>query len=108
MNLTEYLRWRGNGNNVLALSRAEARLLGIDYPLAKNWARNSHAKLIPEDLLLKLKAAYAKGMIKPAAKPGSARGGVRALWGKDEDMASSVADYESHRRSPQIDDGGRQ
>lgn len=108
MNLTEYLKWRGNGNNVLALSRAEAKLLGIGYPLAKNWAHNSHEKLVPEDLLLKLKIVHAKGLLKPAARPGSGKGGVRAQWGRDADLASSVADYESHRRSPVEDDGGRQ
>lgn len=93
MNLAEYLRWRGNKSKVLSLSHAEAKLLGIAYPLPKDWAQNSHCKLLSGDLVSQLKEACAKGLTRPVAKlsrPGRAIRGARALWGDSVNRSPDI------------------
>lgn len=57
MNLTDYLRERHPTIN--ALTRAEARVIGIKYPLQKGWAVKYASLELPDEIVEKLRKARA-------------------------------------------------
>jgi hypothetical protein len=76
MTLTAYLAQRGT--KAKALTKREADLLGIPFPLQGGWARKHGAMIIKEELLPRL-AAYADAARHAAEEKARAkRGGAHA------------------------------
>jgi hypothetical protein len=69
--LTEYLEWRSGGRGQVALSRGEAALLGIPYPLKPKWQHRHGSMALTDEVAVRLKEIYRKAMF------ASARRGVR-------------------------------
>lgn len=55
MNLKEYLRTRHPTVN--ALTKAEAKLIGLDYPLVGGWVKKYGNLELPDEIVTKLKQA---------------------------------------------------
>ena len=65
MNLIDYLRSRHPTVN--ALTRAEAEIIGLDYPLVKGWVDKYENLYVPEDMFLDLVRAKNKRYKKVAS-----------------------------------------
>lgn len=95
MNLTDYLRERHPTVN--ALTQAEARVIGIKYPLQKGWATKYASLELPDEIVEKLRKARADRYEQESYQKAKAKS-QRAGENKQHKPAKDKSESRSHPR----------